>query len=143
MLLTIRIISAEETIDLRHKVLWPDHLRESVLIPEDSVALHFGGFNEERLIAVASFFPDEKNYRLRKFAVDPEYQSKGIGSLLVERAIEHLQVQGGEELWGTIRVSATAFYRRNGFSIETDVFQKKGIDYVIARRSLKKLAMQN
>lgn len=37
----IRIISAEQTLELRHQVLWPDKPIEHCMVTGDDAALHF------------------------------------------------------------------------------------------------------
>lgn len=116
--------------------MWPDLPKDEVRVPGDSNALHFGAFHGQTLIGVGSFFLNGASARLRKLATDPAFQGQGVASTLLAAAAKHLTAQGCSELWCDARVSATGFYERNNFQIEQDVFQKRGFDYVIARRSL-------
>ncbi|GAB3369650.1 GNAT family N-acetyltransferase [Azotobacter armeniacus] len=79
----IRRINWQETIHLRHKVLWPKESPEFCHIEGDENAWHFGAFISERLVSVASVYPDGNIARLRKFATDRPYQEKGIGTALL------------------------------------------------------------
>lgn len=132
----MRSISAEETLDLRHRVMWPDLPREAVRVPGDDTALHFGAFSDGALLGVGSFFADGPRYRLRKLAVDRQAQERGIATQLLAFAMDNLRGLGAKEIWCDARVSATGFYERNGFALEETVFQKQGLDYVIARKRL-------
>lgn len=131
-----RIIQAAETIDLRHRVLWPDMPRGHVVLPQDGDATHFGAFLDRVLGGVGSFFKQGTAYQLRKLAVAHEFQGCGVASVLLGHAIEYLQTQGCNLIWCDARLSAADFYRKNGFVIEAEVFQKQGLDYVIAKRWL-------
>jgi len=133
---TIRIITAAETIDLRHRVMWPDRPKQDVMIPNDHTATHFGAFHNDNIIGVASFFPDGTSCRLRKLAVDQNFQGNGVASQIINTAITYLRKLGYIKIWCDARVSATEFYRRNGFAIETQVFQKRDIDYIKAAISI-------
>ncbi len=132
----IRKIRGADTIDLRHRVMWPDKPKSHVVLPDDASATHFGSFVGGALIGVASFFPDGKVYRLRKLAVDEAFQSRGVASALIAHACGHLRELGSTQIWCDARVSARGFYARNGFKIEVGSFQKHGLDYVIARREI-------
>lgn len=134
--LTFKKLAPEETIDLRHRVMWPDAPRTSVILQKDASALHIGAFMAGTLVAVGSFFPQDGSVRLRKLAVEDTFQGKGIASQLLDFAILQLQQDGHSQIWCDARVSALGFYRRNGFEIDPIVFQKQGLDYVIARKSI-------
>lgn len=41
---TVKTCSAADTIDIRHRVLWPDHPIEHVLLPEDAKGFHCAVF---------------------------------------------------------------------------------------------------
>jgi hypothetical protein len=92
-------IKAEDTIPLRHSVLWPDRDVSYVSLPEDTEGYHFGAFSwsHDTLVAVISLFvepipdidskPDssdidintkghESAARFRKFACHPSYQRR-------------------------------------------------------------------
>jgi len=139
MATTIRAISAEETIPLRHSVLWPDAPIEHVLLPEDASGDHFGAFlpDAHLPIAVISVFVEvltpssPKSARFRKFACAPEYQGKGIGSALLHHVASHaretLEAHG---IWCDARVSATPWYLKRGMEPYGEIFQKSGIDYI-------------
>lgn len=134
--LSVCRIRAEDTIDLRHRVMWPDLPRESVILTEDPDALHFGAYLDGVLVGVGSFFPDGKAVRLRKLAVDPEVQGHGIARALLEHAFGILVQQGYTNVWCDARVSALSFYRRLAFELDETVFVKQGLDYVKATRRL-------
>ncbi|KAF7357286.1 Glucosamine 6-phosphate N-acetyltransferase [Mycena sanguinolenta] len=87
-------IDAEQTVPLRHSVLWPDEPVSHVLLPEDASGWHYGAFVDSNPVPVAviSLFIDacpidkplnhrgenddthNRDVRFRKFACDPAYQ---------------------------------------------------------------------
>ncbi len=99
----------------------------------DADATHFGAFCDGNLVGVGSFFPGDEGVRLRKLAVAPEFQGHGVARALLQSALVQLRAQGCGQIWCHARVSAAEFYRRLGFDLEAGVFQKRGLDYVIAR----------
>ena len=54
-------------------------------------------------------------WRLRGMATRADLQGKGIGSMVLKAALEHVGTEGGELIWCNARVSALAFYERAGF----------------------------
>ncbi|KAK0492256.1 hypothetical protein EDD18DRAFT_1310928 [Armillaria luteobubalina] len=87
-------ITSEQTIPLRHSVLWPGENAAKVILPEDERGWHFGAFVPSRVepIAVISLFtesvpmsPIDKGMatRFRKFACEPLFQGRGIGTKLL------------------------------------------------------------
>ncbi|EJU00560.1 hypothetical protein DACRYDRAFT_80768 [Dacryopinax primogenitus] len=108
----IRPISPSSTHALRHKVLWPHKPLSYVILEEDDHGWHFGAFlssatEGEVPISVISCFleplPEEgvlssdldqsklpRTGRFRKFATDPMYQGKGVGSALLKHVLDFL-----------------------------------------------------
>lgn len=132
----IRRITAEDTLPLRHKVLWPGKPVDFCRLPGDDEGLHYGLFLEEKLVSVASVFIEEKSARLRKFATESSFQCRGLGSAMVEHIIIELKMLGIRRFWCDARVSAAGFYRRFSMEQEGEIFQKKGLDYVVMALNL-------
>ncbi|WP_108818617.1 GNAT family N-acetyltransferase [Pseudovibrio sp. Alg231-02] len=127
--ISFRSIPATLTYKLRQQVLWPESPIERVMVPEDHQALHIGAFEEENLIGVGSFFFDLPSVRLRKLAVLPEKQGRGIGSSLIRFAANQPDLQKADNIWCDAREDAVAFYQRLGFKFEGDIFEKFGVNY--------------
>lgn len=134
--ITVQRIKAEDTVDLRHRVMWPNLPKQDVILPEDAFGLHYGAFLDHKLVGVGSVFIAGPKARLRKLAVEDRLQGRGIASHLLGCAFRALSAEGCTSVWCDARVSASDFYLRNGFSLSGQVFQKRGIDYVIASRDL-------
>lgn len=127
--LRVAHISAEQTHDLRSRVLRPGQPKESCSFPQDTLvgSFHVGCFCGEQLLGIASFsvenLPDTHNaYRLRGMAVEPTEQGRGIGSVLIAAAVEHLATLGCDVLWCNARTSAAPFYHKLGFTTFSDEF---------------------
>ena len=93
MALIIREINWQDTLSVRHHVLWPDRPVSFSRVDGDENATHFGAFSDGKLVCVASIYLSEDSARLRKFVTLPDYQGRGIGSKVLAKAIEQLKQQ--------------------------------------------------
>ncbi|MBN3494033.1 GNAT family N-acetyltransferase [Vibrio neptunius] len=125
----VRKISAEDTLALRHLVLWPEKSVDFCRLEEDDASLHFGAFVAGKLVCVASVFVTDDVARLRKFATSPEYQGQGIGSNLLKVIISQLQNTGVIVFWCDARESALSVYKRIGMAELGECFYKGDIPY--------------
>ncbi|KZV62443.1 acyl-CoA N-acyltransferase [Peniophora sp. CONT] len=146
--INIRSISPEDTVNIRHAILWPHVPRDSdiVRLAEDDSGLHFGAFLPEagaEPVAVISLFHEDipgsddaassshKAWRFRKFACLTEYQGKGVGSQLLQHIIQHARDDlGAECIWCDARVTASEWYTRRGLSTFGDPFFKNGVEHI-------------
>ncbi len=128
----------EQTISVRHKVLWPDMPRDFCHIFGDEEAKHFGIKVEGKIVCVASVFIDldGKSARLRKFATLVEYRHLGYGTLVLEYILQQLPKLGIEYFWCDARKVAKDFYYKFNMEKEGDVFTKSGIEYYKMVRKL-------
>ncbi len=127
--MNIRTISWEQTIPLRHRVLWPNQPPEYCYIDGDEDGQHFGAYIDDKLVCVASVYLDENRARLRKFATDVSYQNQGLGSTVLRYIISSLREAGVEYFWCDARESALGFYQRFGMHKNSERFYKKNIPY--------------
>jgi len=58
IIMEIKAINASQTWEIRHKVMWPDKPIEFVQLEEDNKGLHFGVFDQEKLVSIVSCFVD-------------------------------------------------------------------------------------
>lgn len=105
------------------------------MLPNDAQGLHYGLFEDSKLVSVISMFINGEQAQFRKFATDMSRQGKGYGSQLLRFLIDEARKKEVKELYCDARVTATGFYEKFGMQIDSDVFQKSGKDYV--RMSLK------
>ncbi|KAH9932825.1 GCN5-related N-acetyltransferase [Epithele typhae] len=145
----IRRISAEDTVLLRHSVLWPDHPVSHVLLPEDASGFHYGAFlpGGDRPTAVVSVFVDAlpragsddraRAARFRKFACDPARQGRGVGTRLLAHAFNAAAAEMKcDVIWCDARTSAAGWYERRGMVRFGDTFFKGDVEYVKMKKAL-------
>ena len=122
----VKIISSEQTYDLRHSVLWPHKKKENCFIDIDNIGTHFGCFINKELVSVGSFFvlsndnisSDLKQFRLRAMATNPTFKGLGAGSALLNFASKHLHhFCEAEVIWCDAREIAVDFYKKNNFNV--------------------------
>jgi len=130
MNMDVRTISWQQTIPLRHSVLWPDKEPEFCHVDGDKDALHFGVFVGEKLVCVASVYLSSNKARLRKFATDIGYQNQGIGSLMLRHILQYLQNTPVAFFWCDARESALGFYQRFGMLECSERFYKADVAYL-------------
>jgi ribosomal protein S18 acetylase RimI-like enzyme len=134
-------VKAEDTHQIRHTVLWPHRPFEHCILAEDKTAEHFGGFINEKLISVASLFPEgNKTMRLRKFAILPEFQRQGVGTKMLQNIFKHMAHNQTEFIWCDAREEAVNFYKKIGFETEGMRFFKHDIPYFKMKINLNTLS---
>jgi len=132
----IQTLDWQQTIPIRHHVLWPNKEPEFCIVEGDKDATHFGAFVEEKLVCVASLYFNNNTARLRKFATLPDYQGKGIGSFMLKFLVSELKTIGATQLWFDARESALGFYQRHGFEPFGERFYKGDVPYFKMRADL-------
>ena len=128
----IRVMTAAETIPLRHSVLRPGRPRETARFPGDDElgTRHFGAYRDGKLLAVASLFsiemperPGIAAFQLRGMAAAPEARNTGLGTALVAACVEYAWEKEVPLLWCNARIAASEFYRKLGFGTVGGEFQ--------------------
>lgn len=122
-------VTADDTLALRHSVLWPDKPIDAVRLANDAEGHHYGAFVDGQLVAVISLFTDGSRAQFRKFATHPDFQGQGIGSLLLKHVIDKAKQLNANLLCCDARLSAASFYARRGLQPVGDVFYKGPIPY--------------
>lgn len=123
--MTVEIIDASFTYELRHQVLRPNQNLMACQYPSDfdSDSFHLGVYQNEKLICVGSFYKenhpdllDEVQYRLRGMATEPSKQGQGAGSQLIQFAETHMQQkkEKANVWWCNARISAAGYYEKLG-----------------------------
>jgi len=134
--IVIQPIGAAQTYALRHAVLWPAKPLAYVQLPDDAAGQHFGAFAAGALVAVISLFVGADGVaRFRKFATDPAWQGRGVGTALLRHLMAVAQSQGASQLWCDARQNTLPFYERFGLAPEGDVFYKGEVPYVRLSRA--------
>ncbi|KAF9465717.1 hypothetical protein BDZ94DRAFT_1252967 [Collybia nuda] len=143
-----RPVAAEQTLPLRHSVLWPDKPISHVLLPEDTKGLHLGAFvaSRDHPVAVISLFikplPDPIYFqssqggaglqvRFRKFACDTTFQGRGIGSKLLQYGLSAARTElDGTMVWCDARVTSRHWYTKRGLVPLGEIFLKGSVEYI-------------
>lgn len=133
----IQPIEPVQTYALRHAVLWPDQPLAYVQLPDDAAGQHYGAFVAGALVSVISLFVGSDGVaRFRKFATEPAWQGRGVGTALLRHVIAVARAQGASQLWCDARQNTLPFYQRFGLAPEGEVFYKGEVPYVRLRRAL-------
>ena len=66
---------------------------------------------------------------MRQVAVDPDLQSRGVGSLLVSHSEAVARAKGFKKIELHARDTAVQFYKKLGYTVSGSVFKEVGIDH--------------
>ena len=127
----IKNINASDTWKIRHEVMWPDQPFEFVQLEEDNLGIHFGVFEDDKLVSIVSCFMEEKEMQFRKLATLEEYQGKGIASHLLKYILEFAKEKGVEKVWCNARSNKKSFYEKFGMTDTGKYFSKSGQEFSI------------
>jgi GNAT superfamily N-acetyltransferase len=127
---SIEQIAAYNTWGIRHQVLYPGRPFDLVRLAEDEEGIHFGLFDENKLMTVISTFIRDKEMQFRKFATILEAQRRGYGSAMLRHILDFAKNEGVNRVWCNARTSAEHFYTKFGFSATGEHFIKNDIEYV-------------
>lgn len=130
-MISIYEISPQETLHIRQIVLWPSLDLSKCTLPDDTNGIHLGAKVNDQLVGVISVFLDHRRMQFRKFAVLPEFQRNGVGSLLVTHLLQLAADAGANEIWCYARYDAISFYNRFGFKSIGTEFLKNEIRYIV------------
>ncbi len=131
IIMEIKAINASQTWEIRHKVMWPDQPIEFVQLEEDNLGLHFGVFDQEKLISIVSCFIDNQEMQFRKLATLEEYQGKGIASELLNFIFEIAKKQNLSKIWCNARSNKKSFYEKFGMTDTYKTFVKENQEFTI------------
>ncbi|HEY8956073.1 1-(5-phosphoribosyl)-5-[(5-phosphoribosylamino)methylideneamino]imidazole-4-carboxamide isomerase [Chitinophaga sp.] len=134
--MNIRKISADDTLQLRRDVLYPNEPLEAVKVDHDEDGLHFGVFDQGQLVTVVSLFPGRESAQFRKLATAPAAQGKGFGKAILAHLVDICKKEKIKLLWCNARDTAVTFYDRLGYTKKGDYFVKGGINFVRMELSL-------
>ncbi|MCU4667340.1 GNAT family N-acetyltransferase [Bacillus paralicheniformis] len=130
-MIEVKPINAEDTYEIRHRILRPNQPLEACKYETDLLGgtFHLGGYYRDRLISIASFHQAEhselegqKQYQLRGMATLEGYREQKAGSTLIRHAEELLRKKGADLLWCNARTSVSGYYEKLGFSEQGEVY---------------------
>ncbi|MEO6851981.1 MAG: GNAT family N-acetyltransferase [Mucilaginibacter sp.] len=135
-MISLEQIRPELTWRLRQQVLYPNQKLYEMELEEDNDGIHFGAFTDNKLIGVVSLFNTGDDYQFRKFAIEPNYQGKGVGNALLAYITDFAKAGGATRLWCNARSSAIGFYIKNGFEHSGSFFSKNGFEYEMLEKEI-------
>ncbi len=98
---------------------------------------HLGAFYGGRLAGVLVLTPIKEGHaRMRQVAVDDGLRSRGIGKMLVNHAEGLLRSGGCKEIMLHSRMTSMDFYKRQGYTVTSEVFTEVMIPHVEMRKQL-------
>jgi phosphoribosylformimino-5-aminoimidazole carboxamide ribotide isomerase len=134
----IRRITIEDALPLRRDVLYPDWELNAVKLDHDEDGLHFGLYEDTRLIGVVSLFLQKDDAQFRKLAIHPDCQGRGYGSLLMQHIEDFCRKAHISMLWCNARDSAEGFYVARGYEYWGSHFTKDNIVFIKMKVQLDK-----
>lgn len=139
---TIKKITAEETIPIRHRILRKGMPVSSCYFEGDNLpeTFHLGLFLEDKLIGIATYLENrrklsENELQLRGMAILEEYQGKGYGKLILEKGEEIASLNNKTGIWCNARTTAKRFYENSGYKTVSEPFDipSAGEHYVMMK----------
>ncbi len=102
----------------------------------DRIAVHFGAFDGDRIIATGRAIINEEKAKIGRLAVLQSYRGLGIGKQLVHTIIQFCQNKNLKEVYLGAQLQAIPFYEKVGFTVEGDIFDDAGIPHRLMRKAL-------
>lgn len=127
----IAVINPSETWEIRHKVMWPNQPFEFVQLEEDNAGLHFGVFDQDKLVSIVSCFIVDDEMQFRKLATLEDYQGKGIATVLLHHILKLAKDKGLRKVWCNARTNKKSFYEKFGMTDTGRTFIKSNQKFSI------------
>lgn len=107
-------------------------------IAKEYDSMHLACFNDyNQLIGIMVLKPiSKKVIKMRQVAVDPEIQSRGVGTFMAKSAEMLVKSKGYNKLVLHARASAVAFYEKLNYNIEGEQFEEVGIPHYKMQKKL-------
>ena len=133
----IKQIEAKDTYSIRQQILRPtaqDQTPCQFSGDEDELTFHLGGYVDDKLVSVASFFfhthnefKNEYQFQLRGMATLPEYRGQGFSTSLLRTSFPLIKNKHVQKVWCNARTSAVSFYEKVGFEKVNTEFDIEGV----------------
>lgn len=141
---SIKQITLNDCLPLRHQVLWPMLTMQECIDPEDEHSIHMGYCINDRVISCLSIFPHSStHHQVRKFATHPSFQGQGIGSTLFTRVLATCKKEGISLISLNARMTAIQFYKKFNFHICGKEYSKKNLSFIPMQLALKNFKESN
>jgi len=127
----IKPIKASQTWQIRHEVMWPDQPLEFVQLEEDNLGLHFGVFDQKKLISIVSCFVVDEEMQFRKLATLQKFQGNGSASQLLHYILKLAKENNLKKVWCNARTNKKSFYEKFGMKDTLKTFIKANQEFTI------------
>jgi predicted GNAT family N-acyltransferase len=103
----------------------------------DDVALHLAALRDDEVIGTLRIVVSGSNAKIGRMAVLAAERKSGVGTRLMDRAVEIAQSMGVREITLHAQLTAKAFYGKLGYREAGDVFEEAGIAHVAMRKVIE------
>jgi predicted GNAT family N-acyltransferase len=144
----VEVVDGDRTRELRRAVLRPSWPAGSPLGGDgEPGAVHLAALDAAADVVCACVLyprtyprrPEERNaWQLRGMATAEAVRNQGVGAQVIAKAVTEVRSRGGRLLWCEARELAIAFYARNGFHGEGEMYigAETGIPHQLMCREL-------
>ena len=134
MNISMREISAEQTLTVINAVTWYDQGIAGVVAHAEGAGTHYGLFEGGVLISVMSVFIQSDRVQFRKLATLPSHQGQGLTERLLAYVMTELQRKKITTIWCNARKERVRHYQCLGMTSNGQVFSENGRDFVVMER---------
>jgi predicted GNAT family N-acyltransferase len=141
----VRIVAINASSDLMPAVYAVRHqvfVVEQAVPPElerdefDDIAVHLVALRGDDVIGTLRLVVSGGSAKIGRMAVLAAERNTGIGSRLMERAVEVARNVNVKEITLHAQLTAKEFYEKLGYCEEGDVFEEAGIAHVSMRKTI-------
>ena len=141
----IRKIKSIDTLSLRQEILRPINKVSECFYEgdDDKTTAHFGAIRNDVIVGIVSVYKrsnsiicSDQGFQLRAMATASNIRGKGIGLKLLEAAENYAELNESNYIWANARIAAIGFYKKAGYTTESQEFEIKGIGpHYLVRKS--------
>ena len=124
-------VNYDDTLRLRHEVMYPEKDVDFVKLPNDELGLHIGILEKNELVSVMSLFIENRTVQFRKLATLQRLQRKGYATVLMQWLIDYAKDMKLDKLWCNARKESVNFYKKFGYVETGNSFEKNDHEYVV------------
>jgi predicted GNAT family N-acyltransferase len=102
----------------------------------DALAIHLVALRGDAVIGTLRIVASGDTAKVGRMAVLAADRKSGVGTRLMDRAVEVARTMGVKDLVLHAQLTAKAFYARLGYREEGEVFEEAGIAHVTMRKTI-------
>ena len=134
--MNIKEIKAIDTLPLRQEILRPKSEVFECFFEgdDDNTTAHFGVVQSDTIVGIVSVYnrsnlmiSGDHGFQLRAMATASNVRGKGIGLMLLAAAENYAEQHSSNYIWANARTAAIGFYKKAGYTIESQEFEIKGV----------------